>query len=110
MSPRHPLTSQAPRPRGVRNAGHLDPCGPTGGEGLVVRQYRRQYGRPADREIVKFVREFGEPRRNRTYNPQIKSLIGYAKTFEILRILHARSAKYGTARPIDGTQTAPQAA
>jgi hypothetical protein len=53
---------------------------------------------------------FGEPPRNRTENPQIKSLFGDSKTLEILRILHVRSAKHGTAPPIDGTQTAPQAA
>jgi hypothetical protein len=57
-----------------------------------------------NREITK---DFGEPPRNRTENPQIKSLIGYAKTLEILRILRVRSANHGTARPIDGAQTAP---
>ena len=46
-----------------------------GGEALALRQYVRQYGSAGAIEIGEFARESGEPGRNRTVNPQIKSLL-----------------------------------
>ena len=38
-------------------------------------EYRRQYGLPTTAKIVGIPNESGEPPRNRTENPQIKSLL-----------------------------------
>ena len=57
-------------------------------------------------EMEELFGKSGEPPRNRTENPQIKSLFGTKKR-DILRIYSVRSANHGTAPPIDGADTAP---
>ena len=49
----------------------------------------------------------GEPGGNRTHNPQIKSRLRYAKTFEIRMILQGRCAERAIPKQIDATQTQP---
>ena len=50
----------------------------------------------------------GEPRRNRTFNPQIKSWVETSKTLDLLTILTIRVAPRGTVRHIDRTPAGPQ--
>jgi len=45
----------------------------------------------------------GEPGGNRTLNPQIKSRVTHAKTFQILAIVQPTYANGGRMRPPDGT-------
>jgi HD domain-containing protein len=67
------------------------------------RRSRRQYealGR-------KWLKRIGEPPRNRTETPQIKSRIPQAKTLEIRIILHGEVANRGVRRQIVATQVQP---
>jgi hypothetical protein len=52
--------------------------------------------------------EGGEPGRNRTFNPQIKSRLAEAKTEEILTILQERVAGLGKLWRIDATPAQPR--
>jgi hypothetical protein len=49
----------------------------------------------------------GQPRRNRTFNPQIKSRSKPSKWFDFLRVLLLSCAERGTARHIAATPTQP---
>ncbi len=49
----------------------------------------------------------GEPGRNRTFNPQIKSPLPHSKTLEILMIFRERCAKRVIATQIDATPAQP---
>ena len=53
-------------------------------------------------------RKSGEPRRNRTFNPQIKSWVKASKTLDLPMICPIRVAERGIRRHIDRTPAGPQ--